>query len=409
MGAWGDGLTPHPYIFTLEQSRNEELMLAHLHEQGGQVEWRTALESWEADGDGIVAALSSAGGEREVRARYLCAADGASSPVRDGMGVSFEGSTNPHRFYVADVFASGSLGQGDFNMMLATGTLAVVVPMQEEGRWRIIGVVPEEALTKDDPSFEDVRPILRENFGVEVSEVRWFASYQVHHRVAGSFRQGPAFLLGDAGHIHSPVGGQGMNTGLCDAHNLAWKLAMVTSGRCGDELLDTYDAERRPFAEGLIRSTDRAFGLATSDNPLLAALRGRVIPELMPHLAKTPTVGPRFFGLISQTHVEYDSVLGEGRRLPWSGDNFEALHSARPQLHFYGQAPEDAREWLRRGQGLVELCEFSWGEGAEKAGLKRDAAYLVRPDGYVSLEMDPFDAEEADAMLRVGWSLRSSV
>ena len=212
--------------------------------------------------------------------------------------------------------------------------------------------------------------------------------------------------MGDAGHIHSPVGGQGMNTGLCDAHNLAWKLAMVTSGRCDDALLDTYDAERRPFAERLIKSTDRLFGIATGDNPLLATLRGRVVPELLGHVAKAPAVGPKFFGLISQTRVEYDSVLGAGYRLPWSGPNYAPLRSARPQLHFYGQAPEAAHEWLRGGQGLIELCELPCDDQAEEAGLRRDAGYLVRPDGYVSLEMDSFDAEEANAMLRVGWGLR---
>ncbi len=95
VGAWGTGLTPHPYIFTLEQSRNEELMLAHLREQGGEVEWQTALESWEAAGDGVVATLSSAGGEREVHARYLCAADGASSPVRDAHGRLLRGEHQP--------------------------------------------------------------------------------------------------------------------------------------------------------------------------------------------------------------------------------------------------------------------------------------------------------------------------
>ncbi len=293
-------------------------------------------------------------------------------------------------------------------MKLGTGTLAIVVPMTGDDHWRIIGVVPEEALDADEPNFEDVRAILSESFGIEVGEVRWFASYRVHHRVAGSFRDGPVFLAGDAGHIHSPVGGQGMNTGLCDAHNLAWKLALVTSGRCDDALLDTYDAERRPFAERLIKSTDRLFGLATSDNPLVATLRGRVVPELLGHVATAPAVGPRFFGLISQTRVEYDSVLGAGYRLPWSGDNYAPLRSARPQLHFYGPAPEAAHEWLRRRQGLIELCELPYTEQAEQAGLRRDTGYLVRPDGYVSLEMAPFDAEQADAMLRVGWALRSS-
>ena len=132
-----------------------------------------------------------------------------------------------------------------------------------------------------------------------------------------------------------------------------------------------------------------------------------MVPELLGHVAKAPVVGRKFFGLISQTQVEYDSVLGAGYRLPWSGPNYAPLRSARPQLHFYGQAPEAAHEWLRAGQGLIELCELPYDDQAEEAGLRRDAGYLVRPDGYVSLEMDPFDAEEANAMLRVGWGLRS--
>jgi hypothetical protein len=369
------------------------------------VEWGTALEQFSAGDEGVRARLSDG---RELRAHYLCGADGASSVVRDGLDVPFEGSTNPHRFYVADVFATGSLGEGDFNMKLATGTLLIVVPMTGEDHWRIIGVVPEEVLGEDEPGFEDVRPILRDEFGIEVDEVRWFATYRVNHRVAGSFRQGPAFLVGDAGHIHSPVGGQGMNTGLCDAHNLAWKLALVTSGRCGDALLDTYDTERRPFAERLIKSTDRLFRVATTDNPLLETLRGRVVPELLGHAVQATSVGPRFFGLISQTQVEYDSVLGAGQRLPWSGDNYAPLRSARPQLHFYGEAPAAAHQWLERGQGLIELVELPFTDQAEEAGLRRDSGYLVRPDGHVSLGMDGFDAEQLEAILRVGWALRGS-
>ena len=220
----------------------------------------------------------------------------------------------------------------------------------------------------------------------------------MHHRVAERFRDGRAFLLGDAAHIHSPVGGQGMNTGIGDAVNLAWKLASVLRERDAASLLDSYEPERIAFARRLVATTDRAFTGVTSSGPIARLLRLKVVPVLFPLLFAFKFM-PRFlFRAISQTDVNYrGSGLNEGRagpirggdRLPWvtvgsnDGDNFLPLRSLDWQVHVYGAAKAELRAACE-ARGLP-LHVFSWRPEIAGAGLRRDAAYLVRPDGYIGL------------------------
>jgi FAD binding domain-containing protein len=233
---------------------------------------------------------------------------------------------------------------------------------------------------------------------VDVQRVNWFSTYRVHHRVADHFRQGRAFLLGDAAHIHSPVGGQGMNTGIGDAVNLAWKLAAVVRGRADASLLDSYEPERIAFARRLVATTDRAFTAVTSRGAIARLLRLRIVPRLIPALFKLKAARRFMFRTLSQAAVNYrGSDLSEGRagpicggdRLPWvsgtqdGGDNFTALTSLGWQLHVYGgattamEAACDARK--------LALNVFPWRAEMGLAGLRRNAVYLVRPDGYVAL------------------------
>src|SRR6185312_15420181 len=138
-----------------------------------------------------------------------------------------------------------------------------VFPLKHEGRVRLVGTVRELPAGQRDLTFEDVKGTAIEHLQLRVESVQWFSTYHVHHRVADRFRTGRAFLLGDAAHIHSPVGGQGMNTGIGDAVNLAWKLAMVVRGRADERILDTYATERMAFARRLVATTDRAFAFAS--------------------------------------------------------------------------------------------------------------------------------------------------
>jgi hypothetical protein len=276
--------------------------------------------------------------------------------------------------------------------------------MASGGHFRLLGTVHLSQHTAD-VSEEAARTKMRDVFGVRYGSTSWFATYRVHHRVAERFRDGPVFLAGDAGHVHSPVGAQGMNTGLQDAHNLALKLVDVLSGRAGEEYLDRYDAERRPVARRLVGTTDRAFGLVTSGNRTTRVLRRvgtrLIVPLAVRGIPRLP-VASRFFGYLSQTRIHYwmseESRLSSGgrrgalvgRRLPWTGSNFDALRPARWQVHTYG--PLDARAAVRFSRQLpVKLHAFG---STGPTALRPGRYYLVRPDGFVAAEASPTDAAE---------------
>jgi hypothetical protein len=244
--------------------------------------------------------------------------------------------------------------------------------------------------------FEDVSGRAIQHLKVQVHRVNWFSTYHVHHRVTEHFRKGRAFLLGDAAHIHSPAGGQGMNTGIGDAINLAWKLAAVLAGKAPDSLLDSYEAERIGFARRLVATTDRVFSLATADGWLADIIRTRFVPFLMAKLTAVEAVREYWFRTISQITLNYrggplsHGAAGKvhgGDRLPWvpidGADNFESLAMMTWQVHVYGSPDPALAEWC--GRHSVPLKTFDWRPDYEKAGLARDALYLLRPDTYVAL------------------------
>src|SRR5438552_2700558 len=235
--------------------------------------------------------------------------------------------------------------------------------------------------------------------GITVERVNWFSTYHVHHRVADHFQKGRAFLLGDAAHIHSPVGGQGMNTGIGDAVNLAWKLAAVLRGRSEPPILDTYEPERIAFARRLVATTDRAFTFVTSSGRIARFIRVMVVPRVLPPLFKSSAIRRFMFRTVSQIAINYrGSALSQGGagkvkagdRLPWVPlednaadvrDNFAPLTSLDWQLHVYGDcAPAIAETCERWG---LALHTFPWQASARRAGLQERALYLVRPDGYI--------------------------
>jgi hypothetical protein len=233
---------------------------------------------------------------------------------------------------------------------------------------------------------------------MDVERVNWFSTYRVHHRVAGHFRMGRAFLLGDAAHIHSPVGGQGMNTGIGDAVNLAWKLAAVLHGHAEASLLDSYEPERIAFARRLVATTDRAFTAVTSSSALARLIRLHIVPLLLAPIYRSTAARRLMFRTVSQTAVNYrESSLSEGRagavyggdRLPWvksalnGSDNFAVLSSLAWQVHVYGEANPEMRRLC--DERALPLHVFPWHPEVGRTGLRRNAVYLVRPDGYVAV------------------------
>ena len=235
--------------------------------------------------------------------------------------------------------------------------------------------------------------------------MNWFSTYHVHHRVTEHFRKGRAFLLGDAAHIHSPAGGQGMNTGVGDAINLAWKLAAVLAGLAPDKLLDSYEAERIGFARRLVATTDRVFSFVTAEGRIADIIRTRLAPVLIPTAMAFETPREYLFRTVSQITLNYrDGPLSVGAaghvyggdRLPWvpidGKDNFEPLTAMTWQVHVYGFASAQLADWCACHD--MPLHVFDWRPKHEAAGLAGNALYLLRPDTYVALA-DPSGAPDA--------------
>jgi 2-polyprenyl-6-methoxyphenol hydroxylase-like FAD-dependent oxidoreductase len=402
LGDMGAGLSPFPYALILTQDEHEQLLIDYLSKQGITVERQTELVDFAEETDHVVARLKRPDGTLETcTARYLTGCDGAHSTVRDGLGIGFPGGTYSHLFYVADVEARGPAMNGELHVAMDETDFLIIFPLKADGRARLIGTVRENATqSRDDLSWDDVSRRVIEWIRVDVERVNWFSTYRVHHRVADRFRHGRVFLLGDAGHIHSPVGGQGMNTGIGDAVNLAWKLAAVVHGHANESLLDTYEPERIAFARRLVATTDQAFTAVTSDRPIARMLRLHVVPLLIQPLFAMKMFRRYLFRTVSQTLINYRGTrLSEGRagtiyggdRLPWvrtntgtnATDNFEPLTSMRWQVHVYGEATADVRSACEARQ--LPLHVFPWTDATARAGLRRDAVYLLRPDGYVAL------------------------
>jgi 2-polyprenyl-6-methoxyphenol hydroxylase-like FAD-dependent oxidoreductase len=400
LGDMGKGLSPFPYALSFPQDEHERLLIDRLARAGVEVERQTELLDF-TDADGPVAArLKRPDGTIETcDAAYVAGCDGAHSVVRERLNVGFPGGTYAHLFYVADVEANGAAMNGELHVGLDATDFLAVFPLKDQRRARLVGTVRGAAgQPRQNLSWNDVSKRVIEWMRIDVERVHWFSTYNVHHRVADVFSRGRAFLLGDAAHIHSPVGGQGMNTGIGDAVNLAWKLAAVVNGGADQSLLGSYEPERIAFARRLVATTDRAFTAVTSDGAIARRLRLTVVPAVIPAIFAFAAARRVMFRIVSQTAMNYrHSSLSEGRagtvqggdRLPWAivdakgGDNFTPLTSLDWQVHVYGAATPQVEALCE--ERTLPLHVFPWRWEMARAGLRRDAVYLVRPDGYVAL------------------------
>jgi len=400
LGDMGAGISPYPFALIYPQDEHERLLTEHLADAGITIERQTALVDYEDAGDRVRAPLRLADGSTHTcEAAYLAGCDGAHSAVRHAMSIGFPGGAYDHLFYVADVDAGGDVMNGELHVAFDETDFLAVFPLKGERRARLVGTIVDASHAADDSlSWNDVSHRAIDWLHVDVARVNWFSTYRVHHRVADRFRSGRAFLLGDAAHIHSPVGGQGMNTGIGDAINLAWKLAAVCHSAADPGILDTYATERMAFARRLVATTDEAFSSVTSTTAVARAIRLHLVPFLVPTLFSFSAMRGAMFRVISQTSINYRrSALSDGRagqirggdRLPWieSVNNFALLKSLAWQLHVYGEATTDTRMYCE--QHRLPLHVFAWHRDAGAAGIEEHSLYLVRPDGYVGFATSP--------------------
>lgn len=398
IAAMGKGLTPFPFVLDLAQDDHEQLLIKQLAGAGVSVERQTEFTELTQDANGVTATLRHEGGSTEqCHVAYVAGCDGTHSTVRSALGVAFGGGTYEHLFYVADVIARGPAVDTGVNVGLDEADLLAVFDMKGQGRVRLVGTVRGDVAADSQLTFDDVARRPLERLRMQVEKVNWFSTYRVHHRVASRFRVGRVFLSGDAAHVHSPVGAQGMNTGIGDAVNLAWKLAAVVQGESPASLLDTYEPERIAFARRLVATTDRVFAIASKSGGFAGFVRTRIFPAIVSLAFRSRAAKRYLFRTVSQVMINYrGSALSVGQagsvhggdRLPWVSfadgtDNYAPLTSLRWQVHVYGTASPELRTTC--GMLGIELHAFGWTEKMEPAGLARDALYLLRPDGYVAL------------------------
>jgi 2-polyprenyl-6-methoxyphenol hydroxylase-like FAD-dependent oxidoreductase len=409
-GDFGKGLSPYPFVLTYPQDEHERFLGEKLRALGAVIEWNTTLLGFKDTGDRIEASLRKDGKEETCRASFICGCDGVHSAVREGMKLTFPGGTYRQMFFVSDAAAQreGLIGEADF--YLAANQLFLAFPIRSSGMVRLIGIVPPEVADRKELTFDDIYGYLKPMLKMRVEKVNWFSTYYVHHRVADHFRANRAFVAGDAGHVHSPAGGQGMNTGIGDAVNLSWKLAAVVKGKADVSILDSYEIERMAFARSLVSTTDKLFQAMVQENIAGEIVRTMLFPHLLPLLLGFSAVRRAQFRLVSQTRINYrQSPLSEGStgvvdggdRLPWmeasDGGNFEPLKSLDWQVHIYGNASSDLRHFATEC-GLA-MHEFPWSEAAHQAGFERNSLYLVRPDGHVALAEMKQDVEKLRSYL----------
>jgi 2-polyprenyl-6-methoxyphenol hydroxylase-like FAD-dependent oxidoreductase len=413
LGDAGRNVTPYPYILVLGQDDNERIMGDKLRDLGTSVQWNTELVGLAQDEGQVTATLKGTdGATRTITAKWVAGCDGAHSAVRGLTGIEFPGAPYEHVFFVADTEATGSMVPDEVNIYFWREGFHLLFPMRGTDHWRVVGIVPPDLRGKDQVKFGDVIPSLRNEAGAALSfkACSWFSTYRIHHRSAARFRDRRCFLLGDAAHIHSPVGAQGMNTGLQDAYNLAWKLALVVKNQAKAALLDSYEEERLPVARRLLNTTDRGFRLVVSDTWLAGLFRTKILARFAAFALSFGPIQRIAFRTVSQTGIHYrngalskslDDLPGSA---PRGGDRFPWLHlKFRPagpvedsfatfdDMHFHliaiGQpAPSEAALGARDLLRIHAIPDDPANEAElARAGIPRPSFYLVRPDGHVGL------------------------
>jgi 2-polyprenyl-6-methoxyphenol hydroxylase-like FAD-dependent oxidoreductase len=428
--------TAYPYLLFLSQAETERILDEHLAGAGVTVERGVELVDLRTTTDAVAATLRHRDGRDEIlRAGYVVGCDGAHSSVRQLAGIPFQGSAYPQTFVLADLEADG-IGPDAAHVYLSERGLLFFFPLGTPATWRLLAMRPPTDHTPPDApvTLDDVQRIADAytDRSVRLRDAVWMTNFRLHHRAAARYRAGRVFLAGDAAHIHSPAGAQGMNTGIQDATNLGWKLAHTLHGLANPALLDTYDPERAPVGRTVLRFTDRAFTIATSTNPVVQFARTRLVPALIPIALRVKSGRAYAFRTVSELgiHYRHSPLSAHGpnppRHGPKPGDRLPdapvvhdgqltTLHMAvaTPRWHLLLCGPVDgwpADEITRlraRCAGLLDMYRLTAQEASgalhDQAGRAlhslgltgRDAAqYVVRPDGHVAYRAGGNDLTE---------------
>ena len=441
IGKMGSGLSRFPYILMLKQAHTVQFLNEFMEKYGVIIEKGTLLDQFSQDTQHVSATIKHRkGGKEHLYVKYLVGADGIHSHVRTSLGIPWEGTRDPIPLFVTDCQVGkgpglhrevnrATIGKPAHEIIftISGNSIAGLFPL-EEGNWRIDGVIPEGYPKAKELDFEDATRGLagRLKMNISLQSPDWFSVFYPNTYLASTYRIDRCFLVGDAAHVHTPIGAQGMNTGIQDSYNLAWKIAFVLKHGMSESILNSYTSERKPVAEKLIRKTDKYFWLAIRKDIPSRFVRNFIIPlsfRLFKSVFKLRLFQRAFFKRISQTGISYGSSGSwVGRRWPFfewtdeagqSRDTHELLDIKRFILIYFqkertGKPDVSAAFHSQHSDHKLPVQLEMIGYSSEtrdmfrKLRIRRSAYFLVRPDGYIALRGNGLDFGPIDSLAASG-------
>jgi 2-polyprenyl-6-methoxyphenol hydroxylase-like FAD-dependent oxidoreductase len=413
----GENKSPFPFMMMYEQSKNETLLYNNLLAQNRSVQWNTTINSITKENDSYSLKATQSNNDIIFQCKYLIACDGSKSIVRDFSQVPFTGGTYEDVFYVTDTHVNAGLTSERLSLFLSNRSITMFFPIKGDYRFRVLGVLPKEYYKRNDIPFEEIMNNIKTEIQkpMDFYDTNWHSTYKLHHKKVTHFSKDNIFFAGDAAHVHSPAGGQGMNTGLQDVYNLAWKLALVQKGKAAQELLATYHEERNPVAEQLLKTTDKLFSAIISDNFYHTILRLYIVPFFVPLVTKLRFVRRLMFLTVSQIQISYlSSSLSKGKarkikggmRLPYffvtQNDTAISIYdlikekAINPFTILVYNTPADSFVELNTSFFNLLPIEVNKTNDAnlKKIGLPNSFVIVVRPDNYIAYISTKVNANE---------------
>lgn len=367
--------SPYSFVAMVPQNVTERLLVEQLHKNGGAVEYETSFVSAVQSDDHVKVTLDHKGRGEELSAAFVVGCDGAHSTVRHLLNLPFEGAEYNDLFLLADIESNEALPADELQLCPSEFGPVAIFPMSATRR-RVVATI--EKADGDVPSLELVQRIMaqRAPAGIEARSLHWSSYFRIHHRQAAQLRVGRMFIAGDAAHIHSPFGGQGMNTGLHDIWNLVWKLDLAVRGHGREELLDSYTEERRPVIKSVIETTDFLTKAMGTPNKLAQALRDAVIPMV----SRLAPFQHAFVKRLSELGITYGgSPIIEGAGKRYFDDSLRGGAGIRSRYLLLFDKDADPLS----AEGAKQLAA-SFTDVVEARPAKGQGLMLVRPDGYLA-------------------------
>lgn len=417
----GKGLSDFEnFMNAFEQNKNEKLLSDNLIEHNHSIHWNYEFVSFTEKQNNIDVELKNSVTNEIliVNTKYLVGCEGARSPIRHQLGLTFEGGTYENKFFVADTVLDWEFGYDKVILVPTPFVFITFFPLKGEKKIRVIGTLPREFENQEEIDFEALEKVIRDSTKLELDfkEVSWHSVYKLHHRSANAFKKGNVFLAGDSAHIHSPAGGQGMNTGLQDAHNLAWKLAFVLKGIAKEELLNTYNEERYPFAKALLNSTDKGFTFLAGDSFWVRTLRKYLMIPMMSKLLSIQKFRTFAFKKISQIAYSYKAYslsksnskqslkFNKGDRIPYIEKGYYN-NFKDPIFHLIRISNSEISELEKleiknKFPFEIKIIENKISDNWKNFGLSADLFILIRPDQHILYIADSLNKTDIENHLQ---------